>query len=78
MLALMVYDMQSGVLAQIADADRVVANVLKLPTTVRMRGIRTIFTRHYFIRTELAGVYKLRQAKIWQRPAKAIRSQFLP
>jgi nicotinamidase-related amidase len=70
-LALIVYDMQSGILAQIADADRVLANVLKLLTAARKRGIRTIFTRHYFMPTELAGVYQLRQAKIWQRKNRA-------
>jgi biuret amidohydrolase len=64
-LALLVYDMQSGILAQIADAHRVLANVLKLLAAARGRAIRTIFTRHYFMPTELAGVYRLRQAKIW-------------
>jgi nicotinamidase-related amidase len=33
--------------------------------------VRTIFTRHYFMPTELAGVYQLRQAKVWQRKDRA-------
>jgi nicotinamidase-related amidase len=70
-LALIVYDMQSGVLAQIADADRVVANVVKLLAATRKRRVRTLFTRHYFMPTELAGVYQLRQAKIWQGKDRA-------
>jgi hypothetical protein len=74
-LALIVYDMQSGILAQIADGDRVLANVLKVLAAARKRGIRTIFTRHYFMPTELAGVYQLRQAKIWQRKNRAAETR---
>jgi hypothetical protein len=72
---LIVYDMQSGILAQIADGGRVLANVLRLLTAGRKRGIRTIFTRHYFMPTELAGVYRLRQAKIWQRKNRAAETR---
>ena len=70
-LALIVYDMQVGILGQIAGADRVLANVRKLLAAVRRRGVRTVFTRHYFMPTELAGVYQLRQAKIWQHQDRA-------
>jgi nicotinamidase-related amidase len=70
-LALVVYDMQVGVLAQIADADRVLANVLRLLAAARERGVRTVFLRHYFMPTELQGVFQLRQAKVWQRKARA-------
>ena len=70
-LALVVYDMQVGVLAQIADGDRVLANVLRLLAAARERGVRTVFMRHYFMPTALQGVYQLRQAKVWQRRARA-------
>ncbi len=70
-LALLVYDMQVGVLAQIADGDRVLERVEQLLGAARERGVRTIFLRHYFMPTELAGVYQLRQAKVWQRQARA-------
>ncbi len=70
-LAFVVYDLQVGILAQIADGDRVLANALKLLDAVRARGVRTVFLRHYFMPTELAGVYQLRQAKIWQRKDRA-------
>jgi biuret amidohydrolase len=63
-LAFVVYDMQAGILAQIADGDRVLANVLRLLAAARKRGVRTLFMRHYFMPTELAGVYQLRQAKM--------------
>jgi biuret amidohydrolase len=72
---LIAYDMQSGILAQIADGGRVLANVLKLLTAGRKRGIRTIFTRDYLMPTELAGVYQLRQAKIWQRKNRAAETR---
>ena len=70
-LAFVVYDMQVGVLGQIADGDRVLANVLRLLGAARERGVRTVFMRHYFMPTALQGVYQLRQAKVWQRQARA-------
>jgi nicotinamidase-related amidase len=70
-LAFVVYDMQTGILAQVADRDRVLGNVLKLLAATRERGVRTVFTRHYFMPVELAGVYQLRQAKIWQGKDRA-------
>jgi nicotinamidase-related amidase len=70
-LALVVYDMQVGILRQIADADAVLANVLRILAAARDRGVRTVFMRHYFMPTELAGVAQLRQAKMWQQKARA-------
>jgi len=70
-LALVVYDMQVGILGQIADADRVLANVLRVLAAARKRSVRTVFLRHYSMPTELAGVFQLRQAKVWQRKAHA-------
>src|SRR5919198_1486790 len=70
-LALVVYDMQVGILGQIGDGDRVLANVLTVLTAAREQRVRTMFTRHYSMPTELAGVYQLRQAKTWQRKQRA-------
>jgi nicotinamidase-related amidase len=70
-LALVVYDMQVGVLAQIADGDRVLGNVLRLLAAARERGVRTVFLRHYFMPTALQGVSQLRQAKTWERKERA-------
>src|SRR3954467_3350220 len=70
-LALVVYDMQVGILAQIADADRVLANVERVLAAARERRVRTVFMRHYMMPTELAGVFQLRQAKAWQRKTRA-------
>jgi nicotinamidase-related amidase len=70
-LALVVYDMQVGILSQIADGDRVLANVLRVLAAARDRRVRTVFLRHYSMPTELAGIFQLRQAKLWQRKAHA-------
>jgi nicotinamidase-related amidase len=70
-LAFVVYDMQVGVLAQIADGDRILANVLRLLDAAREKQVRTIFMRHYMLPRELAGAFQLRQAKTWQHVARA-------
>jgi nicotinamidase-related amidase len=63
--------MQVGILQQIADRDRVIANVLRVLTAARERGVRTVFLRHYFMPAALAGVFQLRQSKLWQGKARA-------
>src|SRR3954452_20541448 len=63
--------MQVGVLRQVDGADRVLANVVRLLAAARERRVRTVFLRHYFMPTELAGVFQLRQAKIWQHKTSA-------
>ena len=65
-LAFVVYDMQVGILQQIARGPQVLHNVRRLLAAARQQRVRTIFMRHYFMPTDLAGVYQLRQAKIWQ------------
>jgi biuret amidohydrolase len=70
-LALIVYDMQVGVLSQIRDAAPVLANVVRLLAAARSSRVRTLFLRHYSMPSELAGVFQLRQAKLWQHKARA-------
>ena len=74
-LALIVYDMQVGVLRQIPDGDQVLANVQRVLAAARERGVRTIFLRHYFMPTALQGVFQLRQAKVWQRKDAAAETR---
>jgi biuret amidohydrolase len=76
-LALVVYDMQVGIVSQIADRDRVLANVLRVLAAARERRVRTVFTRHYSMPTELAGVFQLRQAKVWEHKAHASETRAL-
>ena len=74
-LALIVYDMQVGVLRQIADGDAVLGNVQRVLAAARQCGVRTIFLRHYFLPASLAGVFQLRQAKLWQHKDAAADTQ---
>jgi biuret amidohydrolase len=74
-MAFLVYDMQAGILSQIPDGDRVMSNVQRLLAVTRKRRVRTVFTRHYFMPTQLAGVFQLRQAKIWQGKAHAAETR---
>ena len=67
--------MQAGILSQIPDGDRVMSNVQRLLAVTRKRRVRTVFTRHYFMPTQLAGVFQLRQAKIWQGKAHAAETR---
>jgi nicotinamidase-related amidase len=70
-LALLVYDMQVGILRQIGRADEVTANVLRVVEAARNAGVRVVFTRHMSLPNELAGVFQLRMAKAWQRVSSA-------
>jgi nicotinamidase-related amidase len=70
-LALVVYDMQVGIVEQVAGGERVLSNVLRVLEAARAARVRTVFTRHYSMPTELAGVFQLRQAKVWEGKARA-------
>jgi nicotinamidase-related amidase len=70
-LALVVYDMQAGILGQIADRDRVVAQVARTLEAARAAGARTVFTRHVTLPTELMGAAQLRMWMAWQRADRA-------
>ncbi|HEY1966609.1 MAG TPA: cysteine hydrolase [Pseudonocardia sp.] len=66
-LALLVYDMQVGVLSQIANPDEVTANVATVVRAARAAGLPIFFTRHTSLPVELLGAGGLRTAMIWQR-----------
>jgi biuret amidohydrolase len=67
--ALIVYDMQVGVLRQIAAAQAVTSRVTDVLGAARQARIRTIFTRHLSMPKELMGVFQFRMAMAWQRAA---------
>jgi biuret amidohydrolase len=79
-LALLVYDMQVGILGQIDDRDEVVGKVREALEAARAGGIRTYFTRHVTLPVELMGVAQLRMWREWQRVDRLedVRSPFLP
>jgi biuret amidohydrolase len=70
-LALLVYDMQVGVLSQISGSDQVVARVLEVLEPARAAGVRTFFLRHVTLPTTLMGVSQLRMWRSWQRVERA-------
>ena len=70
-LALVVYDMQAGILRQIADRERVVAQVGRTLQAARAAGVRTVFMRHVTLPTELMGAAQLRMWMAWQGAERA-------
>jgi nicotinamidase-related amidase len=66
-LALLVYDMQVGVVGQLADGPQVIEAVRRVLDAARGAGVRVYFTRHMTLPTELMGIVQLRTAMAWQR-----------
>ena len=66
-LALIVYDMQVGIVKQVANGPEITARVLQVLEACRAAGIRVIFTRHMSLPNELMGAFQLRTAMAWQR-----------
>ena len=66
-VALLVYDMQVGILSQIKNADQVTRQVLKVLTAARDAGVRVFFSRHLSLPKELMGMSQFRMAMTWQR-----------
>jgi nicotinamidase-related amidase len=79
-LALLVYDMQVGIMGQIEDREGVVARVGEVLAIARGAGVRTLFTRHVTMPVELMGAAQLRMWREWQRVERIedVRSPFPP
>jgi biuret amidohydrolase len=79
-LALLVYDMQVGIMGQIADGPEIVARVQEVLAAARGAGVRTVFARHVTLPTELMGASQLRMWRAWQRrdSAAEVVSAFPP
>src|SRR5437660_7779780 len=78
-LALLVYDMQVGIVSQLKGSEPVTARVAQVLEAARQAGVRTFFTRHLSLPKELMGAFQYRMAMAWQRvddPAK-VRPWFL-
>lgn len=78
-LALIVYDMQVGVVRQIEDGAGLTARVVQVLEAARAAGVRVFFCRHMSLPKELMGVFQLRMAMAWQRVASVeeVRPWFL-
>jgi biuret amidohydrolase len=79
-LGLLVYDMQVGILEQIAGREEVIQNARRVLEVARPARVRTYFTRHVTLPVELMGVGQLRMWRAWQRVDRLedVRSPFLP
>src|SRR6202162_4739457 len=66
-IALLVYDMQVGIVSQIKDGREITARVAQVLEAARKAGIRVFFTRHMSLPRELMGVSQFRMAMAWQR-----------
>jgi len=66
-LALIVYDMQAGIVSQIKSGAEITARVVQVLEAVRDARIRVIYTRHMSLPRELMGAFQLRTAMAWQR-----------
>jgi nicotinamidase-related amidase len=66
-LALIVYDMQVGIVNQIANGREITERVVQVVEAARQARIRTFFTRHMSLPKELMGISQLRMGMAWQR-----------
>ena len=66
-LALIVYDMQVGIVNQIENGKQITDRVLRVLHAAREAEIRVFFTRHMSLPKELMGVSQMRMAMAWQR-----------
>lgn len=64
---LIVYDMQAGIVPQIAGGPEILARCQQILAAARSAGLRIFHTRHFFLPTRAAGVGQLRRAMVWQR-----------
>jgi biuret amidohydrolase len=66
-LALIVYDMQAGVVVQLPDGAEITRRVVDVVQAARAGGFRVFYTRHMSLPKEVAGVSQLSTALDWQR-----------
>jgi biuret amidohydrolase len=65
-LALVVYDMQIGIVSQLKNGQQITEKVLRVLSAARLAGIRVFYTRHMSLPKELMGISQLRMAMAWQ------------
>jgi nicotinamidase-related amidase len=78
-MALLVYDMQVGIVTQLKDGPQIVERVVEVVTAAREAGIRILYTRHLSLPLELMGSFQYRMAMAWQRidDPKLVKPWFL-
>ena len=73
--ALIVYDMQVGIVSQISEGRAVAERCHALLNRARAGGYRVYFTRHMWLPNSLAGVGQFRRAMIWQRADDPLKTR---
>ncbi|MFD6160460.1 cysteine hydrolase [Nocardia sp. NPDC060256] len=68
-MALLIYDMQVGIVGQIPDGAKIVQACVQLRDAARANGFRVFYTRHVSLPIAASGVAQLRTAMQWQRVA---------
>jgi biuret amidohydrolase len=66
-VALVIYDMQVGILRQLKDGLEVLTQVVNVLRAAREAGLRVFFMRHMSLPKEVSGVFQLKIAMAWQR-----------
>ena len=66
-MALIVYDMQVGIMSQLKDGDAITGRVEEVLAAAREGGYRVFFMRHMSLPKELMGVFQFRMTMAWQR-----------
>ena len=70
-LALIVYDMQVGIVKQIENGRQITDKVLQVLAKARKTGTRIFFTRHLSLPRELMGAFQFRMGMAWQKVNRA-------
>jgi nicotinamidase-related amidase len=68
--ALVMYDMQRGIVPQVSTGAEIVSRCRALLEAARAADYRIFFTRHFFLPNTVAGAGQLRRAMLWQRRNK--------
>ena len=64
--AVIIYDMQAGIVPQIGNGKEIVAGCERLLAEAREGGFRVFFMRHLFLPNRVAGIGQFRRAMVWQ------------
>ena len=78
-MALIVYDMQVGIVGQLSDGPQVTQRIMQVLDAARRAAVRVFFTRDMSLPKELMGISQLRTAMAWQRKQRVedVTSPFL-
>jgi biuret amidohydrolase len=78
--AVLVYDVQVGILSHVQDRDSVIGRIRAVITAARAADVPVVYVRHVSVPPSHMGVAAFRTAMAWQRTQRAaeVRSAFPP